>query len=53
MLFCAARFCMALRVQAYTHHYKKYGIEVEQMWQQVCSMEQVCSDYKALTYSPD
>lgn len=36
-------------VQAYTHHYRKWGIDLEHMWQQVAAMEQVCSDYKSIS----
>jgi len=39
-----------LRAQAYTHHYRKYGVEIDDLWQAVASMEQLASDYRGLSF---
>lgn len=37
-----------LQQGAYTHHYEKYGIEKENMWQALTKLEQINTDYREL-----
>jgi hypothetical protein len=39
-----------LHAQAYTHHYRKYGLEIDDLWQCVAAIEQVNADYKNLSF---